>query len=107
VARRFHKNRRHYRYTRQRGSYGQSARRFISRELRYFRRKFLTAGAILALILVVGFVSERIGSVPWLIFGTNVPRTPSSSSDDVVGRASVIDGDTLEIHGQRIRLWGV
>jgi len=25
----------------------------------------------------------------------------------VVGRASVIDGDTLEIHGQRIRLWGV
>lgn len=24
-----------------------------------------------------------------------------------VGRASVIDGDTLEIHGQRIRLWGV
>lgn len=26
---------------------------------------------------------------------------------DVTGRASVIDGDTLEIHGQRIRLWGV
>lgn len=25
----------------------------------------------------------------------------------VIGRASVIDGDTLEIHGQRIRLWGV
>ena len=25
----------------------------------------------------------------------------------VTGRASVIDGDTLEIHGQRIRLWGV
>lgn len=24
----------------------------------------------------------------------------------IVGRASVIDGDTLEIHGQRIRLWG-
>jgi endonuclease YncB( thermonuclease family) len=24
-----------------------------------------------------------------------------------VGRASVIDGDTLEIHGQRIRLWGI
>ncbi|NEX91157.1 thermonuclease family protein [Caulobacter sp. 17J65-9] len=23
-----------------------------------------------------------------------------------VGRASVIDGDTLEIHGQRIRIWG-
>lgn len=25
----------------------------------------------------------------------------------VEGRASVIDGDTLEIHGERIRLWGV
>ncbi len=25
----------------------------------------------------------------------------------IVGRASVIDGDTLEIHDQRIRLWGV
>jgi len=26
---------------------------------------------------------------------------------DFVGQASVIDGDTLEIHGTRIRLWGV
>lgn len=26
---------------------------------------------------------------------------------DIVGRASIIDGDTLEIHGTRIRLWGV
>lgn len=25
----------------------------------------------------------------------------------IVGQASVIDGDTIEIHGQRIRLWGV
>lgn len=25
----------------------------------------------------------------------------------LVGRASVVDGDTLEIHGQRIRLWGI
>ena len=28
-------------------------------------------------------------------------------ADDFVGQASVIDGDTLEIHGIRIRLWGV
>ena len=28
-------------------------------------------------------------------------------ADDFVGQASVIDGDTLEIHGTRIRLWGV
>jgi endonuclease YncB( thermonuclease family) len=28
-------------------------------------------------------------------------------ADDFVGRASVVDGDTLEIQGTRIRLWGV
>jgi len=28
-------------------------------------------------------------------------------ADNFVGQASVIDGDTLEIHGMRIRLWGV
>jgi hypothetical protein len=28
-------------------------------------------------------------------------------ADDFVGQASVIDGDTLEIHGIRIRLWGI
>jgi endonuclease YncB( thermonuclease family) len=28
-------------------------------------------------------------------------------SDDLIGQASVIDGDTLEIHGMRIRLWGI
>lgn len=26
---------------------------------------------------------------------------------DVAGRASVIDGDTIEIHNQRIRIWGI
>ena len=28
-------------------------------------------------------------------------------ADDFVGQASVVDGDTLEIHGNRIRLWGI
>jgi endonuclease YncB( thermonuclease family) len=28
-------------------------------------------------------------------------------ADDFVGQASVVDGDTLEIHGIRIRLWGI
>lgn len=26
---------------------------------------------------------------------------------DIIGKASVIDGDTIEIHGERIRLWGI
>lgn len=25
----------------------------------------------------------------------------------LTGRASIIDGDTIEIHGTRIRLWGI
>ena len=34
--------------------------------------------------------------------------TPSLvNAQDLVGRASVIDGDTIEIHGQRIRLHGI
>jgi endonuclease YncB( thermonuclease family) len=28
-------------------------------------------------------------------------------ADDFAGQASVVDGDTLEIHGRRIRFWGV
>lgn len=32
---------------------------------------------------------------------------PASSSDRIVGRASVIDGDTIEVAGKRVRLRGV
>ena len=32
--------------------------------------------------------------------------TPALAGD-LIGQASIIDGDTLEIHGTRIRLWGV
>jgi endonuclease YncB( thermonuclease family) len=28
-------------------------------------------------------------------------------ADDLSGQASIIDGDTLEIHGTHIRLWGI
>jgi len=28
-------------------------------------------------------------------------------SDDMSGHADIIDGDTLEIHGTRARLWGI
>jgi endonuclease YncB( thermonuclease family) len=30
-----------------------------------------------------------------------------SVADDLTGQASIIDGDTLEIRGNRIRLWGI
>ena len=31
----------------------------------------------------------------------------ASASDNLAGQASVIDGDTLELHGTRIRLRGI
>src|ERR1700756_5915960 len=33
--------------------------------------------------------------------------TSAAAADNLAGQASVIDGDTLEIHGIRIRLWGI
>ena len=32
---------------------------------------------------------------------------PASTQDGLAGVASVIDGDTIEIRGQRIRLFGI
>jgi hypothetical protein len=34
-------------------------------------------------------------------------RFPPPWTVAISGRASVIDGDTIELHGQRIRLWGI
>ena len=33
--------------------------------------------------------------------------TSPAAGQGIIGQATVIDGDTLEIHGQRIRLWGI
>jgi endonuclease YncB( thermonuclease family) len=30
-----------------------------------------------------------------------------AAAQDIIGLATVIDGDTIEIHGQRIRFWGI
>jgi endonuclease YncB( thermonuclease family) len=36
-----------------------------------------------------------------------MPPSPSSADDAVIGIASVVDGDTIDIHGERIRLAGI
>src|SRR5689334_11275214 len=43
----------------------------------------------------------RIAAVVFLLLSS------SAWGADQIGRASVIDGDTIEIHGTRIRLWGI
>ena len=48
------------------------------------------------LILAIGFAAAALLS--W---------TTAASAADLTGRASIIDGDTIEIHGQRIRLFGI
>lgn len=45
---------------------------------------------------------ERLGLL--LLF---VLLSSGAMANDFVGQASVINGDTLEIHGERIRLWGI
>jgi endonuclease YncB( thermonuclease family) len=42
-----------------------------------------------------------------LALGIFLAMTLPASADDLAGQASIIDGDTLEIHGTRIRLWGI
>src|SRR5437879_4358603 len=48
-------------------------------------------------------IRTTIAAFAALILASN----PDAFADDLAGRASVIDGDTLEIHGTRIRLWGI
>jgi endonuclease YncB( thermonuclease family) len=38
-------------------------------------------------------------ALPWL--------APAAAAADLIGPARIIDGDTIEIHGQRIRLFGI
>jgi endonuclease YncB( thermonuclease family) len=42
-----------------------------------------------------------------LIFAVVCLCSPPALADSLTGQASIIDGDTLEIHGMRIRLWGI
>src|SRR6478736_3117053 len=42
-----------------------------------------------------------------LLFAAAYLCASPAFADSLSGQASVIDGDTLEIHGTRIRLWGI
>jgi endonuclease YncB( thermonuclease family) len=68
--------------------------------------------AVMGILLgVVGTVGYFKFLAPLAIDQTNfvVPTVNKSTIDEqaIIGRASVIDGDTIEIHGTRIRLYGI
>src|SRR6516225_2766413 len=48
-------------------------------------------------------MSKRPATVLLMLLSLSGPAI----ADDLIGQASIIDGDTLEIHGTRIRLWGI
>jgi len=76
----------------------------------------LGSGEIEALGLCGVFVPHRDGTLYMtlrrltlarLLFAVVCLYAAPAFADDLSGQASVIDGDTLEIHGARIRLWGI
>lgn len=72
----------------------------------YTLRRLAPVAAILVAIALVPFVEAGSASVRSLV--NRVAATPPPVAGQAVeGRASVIDGDTIEIHGQRIRFNGV
>jgi endonuclease YncB( thermonuclease family) len=68
---------------------------------------------VVALLGVVGIVQDFKFSPASLLYPLNSASGPPSiitsevGVDTIIGRASVIDGDTIEIHGTRIRLFGI
>ncbi|MFC5068867.1 thermonuclease family protein [Flaviflagellibacter deserti] len=42
-----------------------------------------------------------------IAFALAITVSPAIAAEPIIGRATVTDGDTIEIHGQRIRLFGI
>jgi endonuclease YncB( thermonuclease family) len=67
---------------------------------------------VVALLGVVGIIADFKFSPASLFHAPNSAGTPTIinsvvGAPAISGRASVIDGDTIEIHGARIRLFGI
>ena len=72
------------------------------RARRYWLAKFLGP---LAAIAAIALFREVDTSTLFAATRSNIPAAPSSEM--IVGRATVIDGDTIEIHGKRVRFDGI
>ena len=50
---------------------------------------------------------KQLGKLLALVVGVTASATGTGSAQTIDGRAAVIDGDTLDVAGQRIRLFGI
>lgn len=70
-----------------------------------------TSELIIAAVIIAGAAAGAFSLLPLPGRGGRDPashaRTTATHGSAITGRASVIDGDTLEIHGTRIRLFGI
>jgi endonuclease YncB( thermonuclease family) len=78
----------------------------------YFReQKPRRAGGIPTILVAMAVAGAAGYFGPGILQKLPIPSAgqavASTSSDTIVGRASVIDGDTIEIHGERIRFNGI
>lgn len=56
----------------------------------------------IAIAAVVSFAAQR-----WGKFDAPPERAPADAGTPIQGRAKIIDGDSLEVAGERIRLFGI
>ncbi len=57
---------------------------------------------------VIHRIAQSRATRRWAVIGALVLISAHAlAADNLTGQASIIDGDTLEIHGNRIRLWGI
>ena len=68
------------------------------------RRRFGSRSALQASILAA-IVTPALGVAAYVLVSSY--SLEDGAASELVGRASVIDGDTIEIHGQSIRLQGI
>ncbi len=75
------------------------------------RQKLARAGAVPTILAAMGVAGAAGYFGPGVVEKLQPPAgvhiVASSSTDTIAGRASVIDGDTIEIHGERIRFNGI
>lgn len=87
-------------------------RSFFRRFLRWLFYKPNQSFAVIGLVAVALVMSYRWFDREFpgvFVFGSDVNNfVPAvAASNWIAGKPSVIDGDTIEIHGQRIRLYGI